>query len=293
MKNSNVLVIIDESPYQHDAWRRSWNALEPFKMHNDASPYPVRKVSHADLRAALNQPLMTDEEAETILSFPDLDIESVLDGCFSEPIDFISGRYMEMSRQNPKGKWKSYELGGQWKNIFCVKGHSSGDHTVQKHELELDLMLRKAELDAEEEYLLFLETVAKLAPLRPGPSLAELLKVYPSTSQGKLLCQPNDSAYSIYNKDPWRNAVRKAMSITVGDPVDIFFYENGGQDAYIRHAINKSLDIHAVLDTDGEWWDRSDFEDTPEADEEWHDMLMRLIEQSDDNDWFMVYKITK
>lgn len=295
MNHTSVLVIVDNAINGYDAMEKCERALGPFDKGLERLPYPVRPVVYADVRAVRNGENLDDEDIELILTIEDDEIEYDFEDYFSEPIEYINGRYMEMTSRNPNGQWSSYRVGGKWKGWLPMKDAPYGANAVQKRDLDLAGHFVRAEAEANAQYDKFEEVLAGIDPsLYPGPSLPMLVrmhKVEPEDDE-ELRAHKMDSVYDEYNDDHWRKAVSRGINNFLGDPVEIFFYGKGGRQAFVKNFCMNSIVTHSILDSDGEWWSKYDLGNGNTVEEEWYEMFLRVIENSPEDTWFAVYDIT-
>lgn len=299
MSHSTVLVVVEDATDELEALHKAEEALEPFNENIEMEPTVNGPVTASDLRYALDKKELTDEEAEAILTTEDAETEEALVDYYGRKPEFIDGRYMEMTTYNPKSKWDWYSLGGRWDGIIPKKGSARGVNVIQKKDLDLSSARAKAEIDANNEYDGFEAVIAELGVIAPGPSWDEILE---SFGQGKNV---NDAEYDAqkvaearqaYQGDVWRSTVRTKMNLFMDDPVERYFYGNGGRKAFVENAVKGAFATFAVLDSDGEWWERGDMgwfgmvSDEIEKDE-WLDIFGRIIDNSSDDTWFLLYDV--
>lgn len=296
MSHSTVLIVIEDAADEFEAIQRAEVALEPFSEHIEMKPYVNGKVDAEQIKSALDRPDMTDEEAEVILTTESEDTEEVLEDYYGTRPEFRDGRYMEMSTYNPNSKWDWYSLGGRWDGLLPKHGESQGVNVIQKKDLDMEGALRKAEFEANANYDTFEEVLASLHGIKPGPSWEEILKSY---EQGEGFEYDNakmNDARAEYHNDVWRSTVRQKMNLFMDDPAEVFYYGTGGRQAYVENAKKNVIATFAVLDSDGEWYERGGMGwfgmVSNEMDrDEWLDNFNRVIENSNDDDWFLVYDI--
>lgn len=297
MSHSTVLVVVEDAEDEFEAIKVAEEALEPFNEELEVEPYVNGQVDTYAIKSALNRPDMTDEEAEAILSVENPETADALEGYYGRRPEFIAGRYMEMTTYNPKSRWDWYSLGGRWDGQLPKKGQVAGVNVVQKKDLDIEGAMRKAEFEANERYDIFEQTVASLDDgLEPGLSWDEILKKY---KQGEGYGYDNEAmnkARQEYHDDIWRTTVQQKMNLFLSDPVEVFYYGTGGRTAYVENAKKNAFTTFAVLDSDGEWWEQGKMgwfavvSDEMEKDE-WVDTFNRIIENSSDDTWFLVYDV--
>lgn len=296
MSHSTVLVIVEEAEDEFAAIQAAEQALDPFDENMQVEPYVNGKVEADAIKYALDEPNLTDEEVEAILTTESEDTEEVLESYFGRRPEFRDGRYMEMSTYNPKSKWDWYSLGGRWDGQLPKKGQKEGVNVLQKKDLDMAGAIRKAEFEANEAYDTFEEVLASLNGIEPGPSWEEILKNNDQGEGSDYDSTKLEIARAQYHNDVWRSMMREKMNLFLSDPVDVFYYNKGGRQAYVENAKKNVISTFAVLDSDGEWWERGDMgwfgmvSDEMDG-EEWLDTFNRLIENSSDDAWFLVYDV--
>lgn len=296
MSHSTVLVIVEEAEDEFAAIQAAEKALDPFDENTQVEPYVNGKVDADAIKYALDEPNLTDEEVEAILTTESEDTEEALERYFGRRPEFRDGRYVEMSTYNPKSKWDWYSLGGRWDGQLPKKGQKEGVNVIQKKDLDMAGAIRKAEFEANETYDTFEEVLASLNGIEPGPSWEEILKNHDQGEGFEYDSTKMEIARAQYHNDVWRSMMREKMNLFMSDPVDVFYYKKGGRQAYVDNAKKNVIATFAVLDSDGEWWERGDMGwfgmVSDEMDrEEWLDTFNRLIENSSDDTWFLVYDV--
>ena len=281
-----LLVIVDNVENYSEAISYAVKESNRF-VNKKVAPWTFRRVTMQEMLLIFWDEDVSIADHKTLLRTETPYATSVITRFYHHPPIFKDGQYYIATDINPDIKMTSFTLSGKGSQLFPNLEDNGHTACLQKKNLGLVNLYAPSRIEAIQTYDDF-EAVLKQKPWieEPGPNYETLLKKY---HQDEMLARHE------YAQDEWRQTIREAFSLEV-DPVEHFFYGTGGRDAYVINAGRETFHTDAVLDSDGEWWeraimwkDRSLVERLPER--EWLENFYGLLSGTDEDSWLVLMDI--
>lgn len=281
-----LMVIVDDAENYSEAISYAVQEASRF-VNKKVAPWTFRRVTIQEMLLIFWDEDVSIEDHKTLLRNETPYTASVITRFYNHPPVFKDGQYYIATDINPDIKMTSFALSRTGSQLFPNLEDNGYTACLQKKNLGLVNLYAPARMEALQTYDDF-EAVLKQKPWidEPGPSYKTFLKKY---HQDEMLARHE------YAQDEWRQAIREAFYLEE-DPVEHFFYGAGGRDAYVINAGREAFHTDAVLDSDGEWWeraimwkDRSLEERLPER--EWLENFYGLLSGTDDDSWLVLMDI--
>lgn len=287
MKNlRRVLVIVDDVDQVVRALSKAYKEINRFVFKRmdywELGPFSVSEMYSAacgiyDSSADYDSMLKTESEVT----------EGLLEAYFKDKAVYKDGHYVRFTNVNPEVKLSGYHLTPHSEYSLPVSDTSRKVlNCLPKRALDMENIHGPARDEANQEYDEFEAFLEELWGHEPGPDYKELLSKNNNSSI---------KANAAYAEDIWRQKTMKKFDLQ-SDPVKHFFYDLGGRSAYVNKAVRRSFQTDAVLDSDGEWWERGMMTQDarildPLDEEEWVDNFHRLLDGTPEDSWLVIINI--
>lgn len=287
----NLLVILDYEGTPPQIIEKAFEAADKFR-NKKVDSWIVGKVTPSEVYAASNQPYTHPVDYADRIRTQTPDTTKMLTDYYQTLPVFKDGYYYRQSRVNPDVKLTDYRITGDSKFLLPTSHSKTHMNFLKKKSLDLECFhneAREKALGLYEEFEKLLDN--NLWMDEPGPTYAEVFSKYHHDAT---------LALAEYTDDEWRNTVRSAFEVKDQDPVDYFCYGTGGKEAFVTRAVRETFFSDAVIDTDGEWWERFEMGQNgsvynPLPKDEWMDNFYRILEGTDDESYIVsmdIYPIT-
>lgn len=279
----NLLVILDYEGSPPQIIEKAFEAADKFK-NKKVEPWVVGKVTPSEVYVASNKPYTNPADYADRVRIQSPDTTKMLTDYYQIPPLFKDGHYYLRSSVNPDVKLTDYRIAGDSKFLLPTIHSKTPMNFLKKKSLDLwhfHCQAKEKALKTYEEFEKLLDN--NLWMDEPGPVYADLFNKH-----------HHDLTLALheYRSDEWRNTVRSAFNIEDHDPVEYFCYGTGDKEAFVTRAVRGSFFSDAVIDTDGEWWERFEMTQSgsvhnPLPHDEWLDNFYRLLEGTDDESYIV------